>query len=232
MTTVNQQYRGITPEAKRKFALNLLGGAAATLILAIVFFFITRSVLLNQTTDFDRYVTETVRQAASPTLTAVVTWITHIGSSRVVVPLAGILIVLLAFVFKRRWDAMSLLTASLGGALVNEGLKLCFRRARPDWEHWVVEHGYSFPSGHSMVSTAFFGMVGYLIWMHLKEQGKPAGYVLVLTALLIICIGLSRIYLGVHYVTDVLGGFTAGAIWLLFTIMAMQWLRDRKKGTR
>lgn len=232
MTTVKRQYRGTMPEAKRKFALNLLWGTAATLILAIVFFFITRSVILNQTTDFDRYVTETVRQAASPTLTTVVTWITHMGSSRVVVPIAGMLIILLAFVFKRGWDAVSLLTASMGGALLNEGLKLCFRRARPDWEHWVVEHGYSFPSGHSMVSTAFFGMIGYLIWVHLKEQGRRAGYVLVLSAVLIICIGLSRIYLGVHYVTDVLGGFTAGAIWLLFTIMAMQWLRDRKKGIR
>ena len=114
-------------------------------------------------------------------------------------------------------DALSLLLACLGGALINNILKIYFHRVRPEWEHWVIAHGFSFPSGHSIISTAFYGMLGYLIWVHLKEQGKPANYVFIITSVIIVCIGLSRIYLGVHYATDVLGGFTVGGIWLLST---------------
>lgn len=120
--------------------------------------------------------------------------------------------------------------AALGGSYtLNLIIKNLIQRARPSWEHWVVESGYSFPSGHSMASIAFYGMLGYLLWLHRKERGRPAAYILVLTGLLILAIGLSRIYLGVHYATDVIAGFCAGGVWLTTCIYALQWIRRKRR---
>lgn len=229
MTISKNQFQSSSSAAApaAKFTLNLLWGAVTVPALAIILFILTRGVMSDSFHKFDLAVTDTVRSAASPSLTKLVTLITHLASSHIIIPIALLLAAVLAFVFKRRWDAISLAIALIGSSLFNEVMKHLIQRARPAWEHWVHASGYSFPSGHSMVSMSFYGMLGYIIWLHLKEQGKPAAYVLVLTLLLIICIGLSRIYLGVHFVTDVLAGYAAGAVWLLACIYAMQWLKGR-----
>ncbi|UHA75901.1 phosphatase PAP2 family protein [Paenibacillus sp. 481] len=188
----------------------------------------TRGVLKNSFSEFDIAVTDTLRSFASPQLTEIVTFITHFASSHIIAPIAIIVAATLAFGFKKQWDALCVAVVIGGSALLNEGLKLIFQRARPEWEHWVHATGYSYPSGHSMTGLAFYGMVGFLIWLHLKERGKVRFYVPILTLLLIGGIGVSRIYLGVHYVTDVIAGFAAGMVWLIACIYGMQWLKGRK----
>ncbi|MCM3341400.1 phosphatase PAP2 family protein [Paenibacillus sp. MER TA 81-3] len=230
MTISKNQFQSPSSAAKpsAKFTLNLLWGIITVPALVIVLFILTKGVMSDSFHKFDLAVTDTVRSVASPSFTEFVTIITHLASSHIIIPIALVLAAVLAFILKRRWDAMSLFIALIGSSLFNEVMKHLIQRARPaDWEHWVQASGYSFPSGHSMVSMSFYGMLGYIIWLHLKEQGKPAAYVLVLTLLLIVCIGLSRIYLGVHFVTDVIAGYAAGAAWLLACIYAMQWLKGR-----
>lgn len=107
-----------------------------------------------------------------------------------------------------------------GGWLLNTVLKEVFHRTRPDIEHLVAAGGYSFPSGHAMIATAFYGMLGYLIWLNLKRRDKPAWYVMVLTFILVVAIGTSRIYLGVHFPSDVIAGFAAGGVWLVACVLA------------
>ena len=100
--------------------------------------------------------------------------------------------------------------------LLNSLLKILVQRPRPDEAiRLVVEHGFSFPSGHSMAAMAFFGLIVWLIW-HYEADRTRRLLLCAAFALLIPAIGISRIYLGVHYASDVVGGFCASLIWLAF----------------
>ena len=98
--------------------------------------------------------------------------------------------------------------------LLNQLLKYIIQRPRPDGYRLIAESGYSFPSGHSMVSMAFYGLMIYLIWKMVKN--KKIKYISCgILGLLIPMIGFSRIYLGVHYASDVIGGFAISIVYLL-----------------
>ena len=102
--------------------------------------------------------------------------------------------------------------------LVNYGLKLLFRRIRPDNINWLVNVvGYSFPSGHAEVSMAYYGFLIYLIYT--KFKSKKYKYLLIsLLTCIILFIGISRIYLGVHYLSDVLAGYLVSIIYLVIFV--------------
>ena len=97
-------------------------------------------------------------------------------------------------------------------------LKRFIDRARPGIEHLVVVKTLSYPSGHAMSAMAFYGFLIYLVY-HFKMHTALKGLVIFLLALLILSIGVSRIYLGVHYPSDIVGGFIAGLIWVFFCIL-------------
>lgn len=98
--------------------------------------------------------------------------------------------------------------------MLNLLLKNIVERPRPIGYRLIDETGYSFPSGHSMVSAAFYGLIIYFIWKNVKNE-KLKYIACILLSILIAIIGISRIYLGVHYATDVLGGFTISIIYLI-----------------
>lgn len=112
--------------------------------------------------------------------------------------------------------------------LLNQLLKYIIQRPRPDGYRLIAESGYSFPSGHSMVSMAFYGLIIYLIWKMVKN--KKIKYISCgILGLLIPMIGFSRIYLGVHYASDVIGGFAISIVYLLlFTNIAKSILQLEK----
>jgi len=99
-------------------------------------------------------------------------------------------------------------------ALLNQTLKYIIQRPRPTEYRIINESGYSFPSGHSMVSTAFYGFLIYLIYKNIKNKYLKYGLIVILS-LLIIWIGMSRIYLGVHYTSDVVAGFLISISYLI-----------------
>ena len=108
-----------------------------------------------------------------------------------------------------------LIWANLGiSALLNQILKYIIQRPRPTEYRIIDESGYSFPSGHSMVSAAFYGFLIYLIYKNVKNKYLKWGLITLLS-LLIILIGTSRIYLGVHYTSDVLAGFLISISYLI-----------------
>ena len=93
-------------------------------------------------------------------------------------------------------------------------LKNIVERPRPEGYRLITETGYSFPSGHSMISAAFYGLIIYFIWKNVKD--KKLKYIsCTLLGILIVLIGISRIYLGVHYASDVIGGFTISIVYLI-----------------
>lgn len=103
----------------------------------------------------------------------------------------------------------------IGALVLNQVLKFLVQRPRPDGFRLATESGYSFPSGHSMISMAFYGL---LIWMILKyEKDDILRHVwCCLFAVIIVMVGISRIYLGVHYASDVVAGFCVSVLWLAF----------------
>ena len=106
--------------------------------------------------------------------------------------------------------------------LLNQLLKHIIQRPRPTEFRIIDESGYSFPSGHSMVSAAFYGFLIYLIYKKVKNKYLKYGLITMLT-LLIILIGTSRIYLGVHYTSDVLAGFLISISYLIIFITAIKY---------
>lgn len=97
--------------------------------------------------------------------------------------------------------------------LLNQLLKAIIQRPRPEGINLVIESGFSFPSGHSMVAMAFFGLLIWLIWKYKKDRDVRIACCICF-GLIIVMIGISRIYLGVHYASDVIAGFCVSLAWL------------------
>ncbi len=131
-------------------------------------------------------------------------------------------------VIQRKYRAALLLAlAVIGGMLLSQGLKSSFGRPRPD----LVPHGSfvyftSFPSGHSMMSAATYLTLGALL-ARLQERRRLKIYLLCMAMIITVLVGISRIYLGVHWPTDVLAGWTAGAVWAVLCWLVMWWLQHQ-----
>jgi membrane-associated phospholipid phosphatase len=148
------------------------------------------------------------------------------GSS-VALALVGVLVAV-AYLVRRSWLMLvAWLVAVLGGEALNLLLKDLFARPRPSFEHpHVVESSYSFPSGQAMESLIVYGMLAYFAVHTLRSQRMRAVSVCG-AAVVVALIGFSRVYLGAHYVSDVVGGFAAGGAWLSAVITAREAVRQR-----
>ncbi len=138
----------------------------------------------------------------SNSLTPVMRLITQFGGTILMIVWALASLVLI----KNKRIAISIVSNLVLIALLNNILKLIVRRARPTGFRLIAETGYSFPSGHSMVSMAFYGYLIYLIYKNVRNK-KLRWTLITCFSLLILIIGMSRIYLGVHYTSDVFAGF-------------------------
>ncbi len=120
----------------------------------------------------------------------------------------------LLLVRMRQYREAIMLLPTMGGAwIVNTLLKWHFMRPRPELEFWAPASGYSFPSGHATIAAAMYGMLFFIWARYRKQQGKRMLPAIVCGIILIVTIGMTRIYLGVHYPTDVLAGFFSGFWW-------------------
>jgi membrane-associated phospholipid phosphatase len=160
----------------------------------------------------------------TPTFVSVLRGITEFGSSEWIAIVLGVAV--LFFVFKRWWP--SLLTMVLvvpGGMLLNEWIKILVHRHRPFVDGWFVDwSGYSFASGHTIGATLLYGQLALFIFPLIKSR---RGRMLVFSAAIfvIILVGFSRIALGAHYLTDVLGGMFLGTSWLTVCLLVSRPLR-------
>jgi undecaprenyl-diphosphatase len=179
-------------------------------------------------TQFDLEVAHALHSYNSSAVLSIATTLTLAGSPVVIVPLA--LVVGAILIQRRQWIFLwGWLTALAGGAALDTALKMLFRRPRPVWEDpWAVAHGWSFPSGHAMGSLVAYGMIAYLAVGTRREWSLKIAVIGGLS-LLILLIGLTRLYLGVHYFSDVIGGYAAGAVWLASCISACEVARRRSR---
>ncbi len=169
----------------------------------------------------DRDVHDWALDIRTPLATEFLTALTLVGTPVGLGLLVAIAAVPLALKKRWRWVAYLLITCGIGG-LLNLQLKAFFARARPDVaEALRAAHGYSFPSGHAMGSTIVFGAFAYLAFRVLTNwPARAAALAFCATTILAICI--SRIYLGVHWISDVGAGIAAGLIWLAFATVGYE----------
>lgn len=116
--------------------------------------------------------------------------------------------------------------------VLNQLLKFMVQRPRPDGFRLVAETGYSFPSGHSMLAMAFFGLLAWMVWRYDKDPAERRLFS-ILFAVIAVLVGMSRIYLGVHYASDVVAGFCVSLAWLvLYTHTVAPALLDDEEDAR
>jgi membrane-associated phospholipid phosphatase len=182
-----------------------------SLVSLIVFIGLAFKQAGNQLTGFDQTVAEWIVAWRAPWLTGLMLAITQLGSASMII----IVLTVGTVAGLRRWRRLDVIFLNLGttGAyLLNEALKQIFRRVRPPLPWLGTAGGYSFPSGHSLVSMVVYGILAYLLLRNLKNLAWRSIFAAVLLMLPIL-IGISRIYLGVHYPSDVLGGWAFAIGW-------------------
>jgi membrane-associated phospholipid phosphatase len=168
----------------------------------------------------DKVVTAWLHAHANGFATDVLSVVTQLGGARVLVPLT--LVAVLVLVLRRRVAHAVLMGAALvGGEALNMGLKAAFERPRPHFsDPLATAGGFSFPSGHAMVSLTVYGALAFVIATSVKS--RRARVLVFVSALgLVLAIGLSRVYLGVHYPSDVLAGYSAGLAWLMLCALGL-----------
>lgn len=194
-------------------------------ILFLFFILILRDVYKSEITTYDVYFKELlVDNLRSGSITNIMKLITFLGSGYFLVASTIILFIVLKDKKYAILSSVNLIIITL----LNIIIKLIIRRPRPLDINIIIEKGFSFPSGHSMVSCAYYGLIMYII--HKTVDSKKTRYILyIVLSALIIAICISRIYLGVHYASDILAGLLISIMYLLtFIVIIPKYIRKRK----
>jgi undecaprenyl-diphosphatase len=181
--------------------------------IALFFFgWLASEMLEGDTQKFDEFVREAVHRHAAPWLTWLMQGVSFLGSPAVVTTLCVLAIGVFLY-FRQARTAALLAITMVGMAALDITLKLAFHRPRPVAYFGPAPTTYSFPSGHAMGSFCFYGVLAAIFAARTKER-RTKWCIWAGAALLIGMIGFSRIYLGVHYPSDVIAGYCAGAVWV------------------
>lgn len=179
----------------------------------IIFSIFAYRVLRWQNHAFDFLVFDKVAVMVNPVTTSFIQGVTFLGNHNFLVPVNLLLIVYFFFIKKHKWYSIKVPVIALGGLLLMTLLKQLFNRPRPLIPLLEPVRGLSFPSGHAMMSVTFYGLLILLVWEYITNRFWK-WLLTSLLVILILLIGFSRIYLRLHYFSDVMAGFAAGIIWL------------------
>jgi undecaprenyl-diphosphatase len=198
-----------------------LGIAVLSLFL---FAWIAQNISHDQTASFDLSVRTRIHQHASPALTRAMIVTSFLGGDGLII---AAVIGFVAFLYFRWRRAALWLGVTITGALVlDQTLKYAFHRVRPAPFFVALPHTYSFPSGHALFSFCFYGVLAGLLMGRIRSRVVRL-LIWLSAAILVAAIGLSRIYLGVHYPSDVIAGYLAATLWVS-TLLALDHMRTRR----
>lgn len=182
------------------------------IITLIIFTYIAINVFKKEIFTWDTSIYNYLMQKRNIKLNELVIVFTELGGAIVIT-----IITILLLIFTKKEHKKMILINVIFITLLNQILKIIFMRPRPEIMRLIDENGYSFPSGHSMVSTAFYGLLIYLIYKNVKNKYLK-WFGCIALSLIILGICLSRIYLGVHYASDVVGGLVFSIAYLIIYI--------------
>jgi membrane-associated phospholipid phosphatase len=195
------------------------------LLALVIFIYEIRMVFISESTNFDDRVFNSIEPYINDTLTSIMLVITFLGKHNLLIPLNFVLI--LFFIYrKERWFATRVAALSLSSLLLMFILKFFFQRNRPQQQLIDEVSGYSFPSGHALISVVFYGLFIHMIWHEVKTKWLRTLLIVVLS-ILILLIAFSRIYLHVHYASDVIAGIAVGFIWLVLSLRIIHRIEKR-----
>ena len=216
--------RRIGPHAQTFYGtvgIFLVAGAVIAAVATMGFAKLAKQVLAGSTQAFDVAVLQWLHAHQSPTLTKLMVEMTYLGTGTVVFTMVGV-VALFLWHTEHKHSARLLLAATVGNILLNWTLKVVYHRTRPsvfEWETTAVSS--SFPSGHAMSATVVYGTVAYLV-MRLQKHRWSRVLTFLAATFLIFFICLTRLYLGVHYPSDVIGGIIVGLAWAAFCMATLE----------
>ncbi|GAB1545148.1 hypothetical protein NUACC21_78240 [Scytonema sp. NUACC21] len=200
-------------------------GLASCLLILFILAKLAEEVLEREAFAFDTTFLLWLHQFANPTLDNFMLFITNLGNPNTVVIVAVITFLLLWW---RRYheEAKIFVLLCLGGFILNTGLKLFFSKIRPAlWHQLITEKSFSFPSGHALGSMVLYGFIACELAYHYPKLSK---LIYSCAVILIAAIGVSRLYLGVHWPTDIIAGYGVGFLWLTICITMLKLQRLRR----
>ena len=190
------------------------------------FITITYLVTNGRVLPLDEALLNMVKPLESASFTKFMNFFSHLGSTGPVIVLSCIFLAILFILYRKKDEVLLFVIVSLGSTGMNQALKFVFKRERP-FEQLIAENGFSYPSGHTMAAVSLYGIVTFLFWRHVK---KVWGRILliVLSTLMISLIGFSRVYLRVHYPSDIVAAFCVSGMWLFITIWIYQYVKEKR----
>lgn len=156
-------------------------------------------------------------------------FITFLGKHSFLIPANLILLLYFLFISKYSWFSVRIAAIALSSLGLMLLLKTLFRRKRPLAPLLTAAKGLSFPSGHAIMSVTFYGLLIYILFKTLADPGLKI-FLAIFLSIIILLIGFSRVYLRVHYVSDVLAGFIVGILWLIISLEVLNWLEPIVRG--
>jgi membrane-associated phospholipid phosphatase len=220
--------RWLSPEGY--LGLHLIAGFAIALTAGFAFDLIEDRVFNSPaTTALDAWGQQVAHATATPALTEFMRAASWVGNPPTIAALTAVVAALLYFYAHSKRRLIAFLAAMGGGSLLNVLLKNYYQRPRPSlYEPLASVHGFSFPSGHSMGSMLFFASLAYVVYFTIESRRRWRVAVVVLCFVAVFVIGTSRVYLGVHYLSDVVAGFVAGLGWIGVCVTGTEgWVRWR-----
>jgi membrane-associated phospholipid phosphatase len=194
------------------------------------FISIAQMIFKEKKQDFDQHAFDFLAKYVSDINTDVMQVFTFLGTHTFLIPANLALIAWFLFIKKHRWYSINVPVVALSSLLLMFLLKMIFHRDRPLTPLLQAAQGYSFPSGHATMSITFYGLIIFLVWQNEKDV-LLKWMLTILLVCLIISIGISRVYLRVHYASDVLAGFCVGLMWLFLSLWILKRIErySRKK---
>lgn len=199
----------------------LLTLAVFSAIIALIVFTVRKPIRKHKPVDL--MIFEKIKPVVSSINNRVMLFITYLGKHQFLIPANLILIFYFLLVDRQNWFSIRVITIAISSLVLMLLLKQLFQRKRPLSPLLKAAKGLSFPSGHAIMAVTFYGLLIYIL-QHTIDSNWLKLLVTILLILLILAIGFSRIYLRVHYASDVLGGFIIGLLWLLISLAVIKWL--------
>ncbi|WP_223145612.1 Phosphatase PAP2 family protein [Sporosarcina sp. ANT_H38] len=194
----------------------------------LTFVYIATAVSNNSIGRFDTAIIGFIQGLEAPWLTAIMKGFTWVGSGLAVTTITVIGFIVLYFFLRYRQQSFLLTIVVVGSILFNKMLKSYFKRERPELHRIMDAGGFSFPSGHSMMAFALYAILAYIAWRNVKTTTNHV-LLFLFAAFMIIMIGTSRIYLGVHYPSDIIGGYIASALWVTLAISVYSYFQNKRE---